>query len=119
MPEYSYVCDKCSETIEVICSIKEYDNIQKNLKCSLCGSRKLSRDYHTDLSGLNTAIKKSDNELKTIGDIAKRNTDRLSEDEKINIYQKHNSYKEDGAERKPLPAGMTRMKKQPKIKWPS
>jgi len=32
MPEYSYVCDKCSSHMEVVCSIREYDKMQKNLR---------------------------------------------------------------------------------------
>ena len=119
MPEYSYVCDKCSLHMEVVCSIREYDKMQKNLHCEGCGSKSLSRDYHNDLSSLNTAVKKADSELKTIGDLAKRNSDKFSDDQKVHLNKKHNDYKEDGAERKPLPSGMSRIKKQPKTKWPT
>ena len=119
MPEYSYVCDKCSLHMEVVCSIREYDKMQKNLRCEGCGSKSLSRDYNNDLSSLNTSVKKADSELKTIGDLAKRNSDKFSDDQKVHLNKKHNDYKEDGAERKPLPSGMSRMKKQPKTKWPT
>jgi hypothetical protein len=65
---------------------------------------------------LNTSIKKSDNELKTIGDIANRNRDKLSDDHKQALNIKHNKYKEEQSSTD-LPSGMSRMKKQPKIKW--
>jgi len=119
MPAYSYVCNDCFTSMEFIFSIKEYERKQNKLCCEKCESKNISRDYTTDLSGLNTSIKKTDSELKTIGDLAKRNRDKFSDDQKANLYKKHNSYKEDNAERKPLPSGMTRIKKQPKIKWPN
>lgn len=65
-----------------------------------------------------TSIKKADSELKTLGDLAMRNTERMSDDEKTHLYKKHNSYKEDAGDCKPLPTGMKRMKKPPKIQWP-
>jgi hypothetical protein len=69
-----------------------------------------------DVLSQSTSIRKSDSELNTIGDLAKRNSDRMSEDEKIHLYQKHNSYKfEHGT--KELPTGMNRIKKPPKPKW--
>jgi len=114
MPEYSYYCDKCNKKFEVICSIREY---QENAKCSYCNkSNGTYRLYREDLISLNTSIKKSDNELKTIGDIANRNRDKLSDDHKQALNIKHNKYKEEQSS-KDLPSGMSRMKKQPKIKW--
>jgi hypothetical protein len=66
---------------------------------------------------LSTSIKKSDSELKTIGDLANRNRDRLSEDEKQHLYDKHNSYKDTELE-KSLPKGMNKISKpKKKIKW--
>lgn len=113
MPEYSYICSKCNFCFSLISSIKNYIEHPKCSKCNnLCG-----RDYDTDLMTLNTSIKKSDSELKTIGDLAKRNSDKMSDDEKHALYKKHNSYK-DEQDLKPLPTGMSRLKKGPKIKWP-
>jgi hypothetical protein len=63
-----------------------------------------------------TSIRKSDSELKTIGDLANRNRDKMSEDHKNDLYHKHNEYKESGQE-DPLPQGMKRLKKQKKVKW--
>jgi hypothetical protein len=83
--------------------------------CDKCGSD-CKRDYLEDLSTLNASVKLGDNELKTIGHLAQRNTDRMSEDQRNELYRKHNSYKEDVSE-KQLPKGMSRIKKPPKIKW--
>jgi len=112
MPEYSYSCDVCKKTFSVVCCIREYVD---NHLCETCGTR-CYRNYHEDLSTLNTSVKLGDNELKTLGHLAQRNTDRMSEDQKNELYRKHNSYKEDVPE-KPLPKGMNRVKKPPKIKW--
>lgn len=113
MPEYSYVCTKCNLHFSLISSISNYN---EHPQCSKCNSI-CDRNYGIDLITLNSSIKKSDSELKTIGDLAKRNSDRMSDDEKHALYQKHNSYK-DEKDLKPLPSGMSRLKKGPKIKWP-
>jgi hypothetical protein len=63
-------------------------------------------------------VKKADSELKTIGDLANRNADRMSEDQKRSLYMKHNDYKEHKIETKPLPKGMSYKKKPPKPLWP-
>lgn len=104
MPNYTYKCTDCSEKFEVFSSIKDY---KPNQKCSFCGSKKTERSYCDDLcTGF---VKKSDGELKTIGDLANRNRDRMSNDQKTELYSKHNSYKETGYSE--LPTGMSRMKK--------
>lgn len=113
MPEYSYYCDQCDKKFEIVCSIRNYE---EKAKCCYCQSNNTYRLYREDLLSLNTSVKKSDNELKTIGDIANRNRDKLSSDHKEALNAKHNKYKEDKPT-KDLPSGMTRMKKQPKIKW--
>lgn len=113
MPEYSYTCTKCNFSFSLISSIKSYT---EHPICSKC-SGSCCRDYGTDLITLNSSVKKSDSELKTIGDLAQRNSDRMSTDEKYALYKKHNSYK-DEQDLKPLPTGMSRVKKGPKIKWP-
>jgi len=50
--------------------------------------------------------------------LALRNSERMSEDQKIALYQKHNSYKENKEESSSLPSGMSRIKKPPKTVWP-
>lgn len=118
MPEYSFVCNRCHENMYIICPIKDYDTVSLKLKCSLCGSKNIIRDYKTDIENLNTSIRKSDSELKTIGDLAKRNSEKFSEDKKKHLHEKHNSYKENKIATQDLPSGMTRIKKQQKTKWP-
>lgn len=114
MPTYSYKCKKCQYDFELFFYIKSYE---ENPKCSKCGSLSTERCYIKDVITQNTSVKKNDSELKTIGDLARRNSDRMSDDEKYSLYMKHNSYKEE-KDLKPLPSGMSRVKKAPKIKWP-
>ncbi|NBT07566.1 MAG: zinc ribbon domain-containing protein [Chitinophagia bacterium] len=115
MPTYSYCCENCESEFELFFYIKDY--VEKP-KCSCCNSKKTHRQYTKDIITQNTSVKKSDSELKTIGDLANRNRDRMSDDQKADLYQKHNSYKET-KEEKPLPKGMSRMKKGKKTIWPS
>lgn len=114
MPTYSYACKKCSSIFELFFSIRNYtDDKQKCPKCkSLC-----SRSYEADISTLATSVKKADSELRTIGDLANRNRDRMTDDHKVALNKKHNDYKETPPD-KPLPDGMSRIKKPPKPKWP-
>lgn len=114
MPEYTYLCNKCEQKFSLISSISNYCD---KVKCEFCGSKNTQRSYEDDLLTINASVKKADSELKTIGDLARRNSDRMSEDQKTHLYMKHNSYK-DEQDLKPLPSGMSRVKKQPKIKWP-
>ena len=110
MPEYTYQCESCENVFTLYCNIKDY---KSNTKCPSCGLRKGYRKYLEDLQTLNASVKKSDSELKTLGDLALRNTERMSEDEKKHIYEKNNKYKETPSD-KPLPKGMSRIKKPPK-----
>lgn len=115
MPTYSYFCISCNSDFELFFHIRDY---VENPHCVNCGSKETNRLYCKDVSTQVASVKKSDSELKTIGDLANRNRDRLSNDEKTSLYEKHNAYKEH-KEEKPLPAGMTRMKKGQKTIWPS
>ena len=45
-----------------------------------------------------------------------RNTERMSDDQKAALHAKHNAYKETPST-KPLPKGMSRLKKTKGIKW--
>lgn len=114
MPTYSYVCNSCNSEFELFFYIKDY--IQQP-SCVKCHSDDTDRHYVKDVSTQNTSVRKSDSELKTIGDLAMRNSERLSDDEKLHLHNKHNSYKEEGSVNN-LPTGMSRMKKPPKTKWP-
>lgn len=114
MPTYSYICSDCSSDFELFFYIKDY---QEQPRCPNCESKKTNRAYTKDAITQSTSVKKSDSELKTIGDLAMRNAERMSDDEKISLHQKHNSYREDGPQ-KELPRGMSRVKKAPKPIWP-
>ena len=115
MPNYTYLCEKCNTEFELFFYIKDY---QLNPKCVECNSKKTHRQYCVDVATQSASVKKSDTELKTLGDLALRNSERMSDDEKISLHMKHNEYKDNKEETKPLPTGMSRMKKPPKIKWP-
>lgn len=115
MPTYSYSCNKCCNDFELFFYIKDY---QEKPKCIHCGSLSTQRLVAKDAATLNTSVRKSDGELKTIGDLAQRNRDKMSNDQKQHLYEKHNSYKENKIETKPLPKGMKYIKKPPKPIWP-
>lgn len=114
MPTYTYFCSDCKTKFELFFYIKEYNS---QPPCNKCKHLNTYRMYIDDVITQSASVKKSDTELKTIGDLAKRNNDRMSDDEKVHLYNKHNSYKytEDTKE---LPSGMTRIKKPPKTIWP-
>ena len=104
----------CDANFELFFTIKEYKD---KPCCPACKSKATSRQYMLDMASLNMSIKKGDHELKTLGDLANRNRDRMTDDQKIHLHQKHNSYKDTESEA-PLPTGMSRMKKKKgKIKW--
>jgi putative FmdB family regulatory protein len=115
MPNYTYFCEKCNSSFELFSYIKDYN---PNPNCLLCSQYKTYRLYSVDIATQSTSIRKSDSELKTLGDLAMRNTERMSDDQKTDLYMKHNSYKEDIKEAKPLPSGMNRIEKKPKTLWP-
>jgi len=116
MPNYTYTCDICNDKFELFYRISEY---KENPKCPQCNnSTHTHRCYISDAMTQFTSVKKSDSELKTLGDLAKRNSDKMSQDQKIDLHNKHNSYKENKIETKPLPSGMSYKKKPPKPKWP-
>jgi putative FmdB family regulatory protein len=113
MPTYSYYCKRCDILHEIFSSISEYTD---TIKCDQCQT-KCSRSYIDDMLTLNSYVKKTDSELKTLGDLANRNRDRMSEDHKNHLTKKHNEYKDTKIE-KELPAGMSRIEKpKQKTKW--
>jgi putative FmdB family regulatory protein len=114
MPSYTFFCYKCNQKFEIISSIRDYSDQQM---CPTCNNKEnVMRCYIEDVSTLNSSIKKSDTELKTVGDLANRNRDRMSEGQKEELYTKHNEYKEQSPT-KTLPKGFERLSKQPKTKW--
>ena len=114
MPEYTYFCNKCNNKFSIVCSIKDYSD---EMNCSICKSANTHRLYIEDLSTLNMSIRLSDSEIKTLGHLANRNAEKLSDDHKNHLYKKHNQYREEQSDKK-LPDGMSRITKpNKKIKW--
>jgi hypothetical protein len=113
MPEYTYICNDCNSRFCIICSIREY---KEHVECLNCKSLFTIRAYEEDLPTLNMSVRLASSEIKTLGHLAHRNSETMSEDQKNELYRKHNSYKEEIPE-KPLPKGMKRIKKPKKIKW--
>lgn len=114
MPTYSYICDTCSHEFELFFYVKDY---VEHPECEKCKTTNTYRAYLKDVGTQHMSVKKADAELKTIGDLANRNRDRMTDDQKQALYRKHNDYKETPSE-KELPTGMSRMKKPKfKTKW--
>lgn len=111
MPLYTFQCCSCQHIFEILVSYSEYEKIKPI--CSKCKSKNIGRLYSQDLQNIVGSVIKSDSDLK-LGDLANRNRDRMSDDHKRHLYNKHNSYKNHNAE---LPSGMSRIKKGPKTKW--
>ena len=113
MPNYTYYCDKCDKSFEIFFYIRDYKD---RVKCKEC-KNSCSRFYQEDILTISGSVKKSDCELKTLGDLANRNRDKMSQDERNALDQKHNAYK-DQESNKELPAGMSRIKKtKNKTRW--
>lgn len=113
MPTYSYYCEHCECIFEHFFRMSEY---HEQIECDIC-RHTISRCYQEDIPSVGASVKKADSELKTLGDLANRNRDRMSEDHKAALYKKHNSYKETEPT-KELPKGMSRMSKPKfKTKW--
>jgi putative FmdB family regulatory protein len=113
MPSYTFICNDCKNKFELFLTFAQYS---ENQSCTLCDSNNTNRSYADDLTTISGSVVKSDGELK-LGDLANRNRDKLSQDEKEHLHHKHNAYKDPDLT-KQLPKGMTRLKKQPKIQWP-
>lgn len=107
MPTYSYKCNKCLKDFELFFYIRQYT---PSPKCTHCNSTDTQREIVRDAQTINSSIIKNDSELKTIGDLANRNRDRMTSDHKISLQQRHNEYKENKPD-KELPKGMTRINK--------
>jgi len=114
MPNYTYSCENCGVSFELFFYIKDYE---PNPKCINC-DKKSNRLYSVDIPTQATSVKKSDSELKTLGDLAMRNTERLSQEQKHELDIKHNSYKTEKTQETPLPKGMKYASKpKTKFKW--
>lgn len=86
MPEYSYVCLKCHESFSVVRSISKYKPKEKCPKCKLTGN--VQRDLETDWDTMHGGVIRGDHEI-TVGELAKRNSERFSDDYKAALTHKH------------------------------
>jgi DNA-directed RNA polymerase subunit RPC12/RpoP len=113
MPSYTYICGGCSKKFEMFFYIKDY---KPNPICPYCSSIYTDRSYIDDVGSVQNSIVKHDSELKTLGDLANRNRDKMSNDQKLELHTKHNKYKQDTSD-KPLPKGMSRFERGKKTRW--
>lgn len=113
MPTYSYNCNKCKKDFELFLYIKNYIS---EPECIFCHSKDTNRSYLKDAITQNVSVKKTDSELKTLGDLANRNRDKMNDDQRLDLHNKHNGYKYEEPQTK-LPSGMNRIKKTKKTKW--
>lgn len=104
MATYTFECKHCQVDFEIVSSVGQYTG---KGRCPTCKKVSKIRNLLCDLPV--SSIVKADSELKTIGDIAKRNTDKLSDDEKRHIIAKRDAEKVQSAE---LPKGMSRAREQ-------
>ena len=113
MPEYTFICEKCSDHTSLVCAISEYSNKSKTIRCDSCGGI-LYRDFAGDNIDAFISIGLSD--CKTIGQYADKQTSKYSKEQLQDMKNNFKTKKTEGG--KPLPKGMSRMNKPDHdIKW--
>ena len=87
MPTYQYLCDQddggCNHVIEVTCSMSDRQAIQPK-SCPKCRKRKSIRQVFC-LAGCNINT--------TFGSHIDKQSDKMSEDEKHHLHEKHYAYR--------------------------
>jgi putative FmdB family regulatory protein len=101
---YTFTCQKCGD-FEIVGSPSTYKSAAK---CPTCKKRTNVRNFQADAT--NTAFVGL--VPQTVGGLSDRNADKMSKDQKIDLWYKHNSYKYDEPN-KPPPPGATRVKRLP------
>lgn len=101
MPTYTYTCPSCGD-FELYSSLQGY---KEKVRCPSC-TKQSQRNLLVDaMSVIATGLG-----AQTLGSIADKNADKLSQDEKDLLNAKHNAYKDVPEEQlAPLPAGMKRV----------
>lgn len=101
MPSYTFRCDdeECDAEVELLSTIANYKPLTK---CPNCKKETLKRDYETDLP--TGTVVKGNSEI-TVGQLADRNSAKFSEDYKLHLYKKHNSYLWEGGDDITTPKG--------------
>lgn len=101
MPSYTFKCDNCEYELDLICSMKEYDEETADLSCPECKSSDFYRDYFSDC--VVTAVR----EVKTLGQLAERNAKKYGKEKCQKMMEDFKTKKEPS--NKPLPEGITRV----------
>lgn len=110
---YTFQCDNCSYILEKSMEISKYKALKK---CPECKKNKMYRRY--DLDNISGAVRLANSEIKKLGHLAQRNTERMSQDQIDSIYRKNNAYKnKPNSAKKELPSGMSRVEKPENITW--
>ena len=113
MPEYTFICEKCSTTTSMVCMISEYSNKSKKIKCSSCGGI-VYRDFSED--NIDTFVSVGLSDCKTIGQYAEKQSAKYTKTQLEDMRQGFKTKKTQGGN--PLPQGMSRMEKPDHgIKW--
>lgn len=84
MPEYSFKCSKCAHSFSHFWSISSYDENIKTITCENCGDKQVFRNYQED----NMVV--SYHEVKTIGQLAEKNTKKMGKYELENRMKNDN-----------------------------
>ena len=106
MPKYSFCCTNCNKSFELNIPIKEYDRSLK--RCVYCSSKNVYRDYINDEVGITYRLAES--EIKTLGHLAHRHSEKFSKDQKRHLQRKNNEYRR--GSKKDLPRGMKRVSRR-------
>jgi len=110
MPTYTYFCQTCQAYFEKTSYISDY---KEQEICPECNTfRDVTRALGYDISTIHRNVVPGDDEIK-LGQLADRNTKRMSRDEKIDKYYEQNKYRYEGPDTA-LPDGMTRINKKDK-----
>ena len=107
MPLYTYECP----THGLFCISSSIAEYKPKTKCPTKKCRKVcERNIMVDAS---TLVGVADATPKTVGGLADKNADKMSDDQKAALYKKHNAYKEadPNVEPRPLPPGMERIER--------
>jgi len=105
MPQYTYDCAKCNETFTMYLPMDKFVGEYRCPECDTLAPHSFLEDAKT----ISSNVRKGDDEI-TVGALAKRNSERLSSDEKAHLTYEQNKYKYEEPT-KELPKGMSRMGK--------
>jgi hypothetical protein len=120
MPTYTYNCPEetggCGHQYEVFILMSEY-NPQLPPVCPGCKTRThVRRNFKVDISSTSSHI-----QTQTLGSLAEKNTNSMSEDARLAQWRKDNAYKFDDPPNEPkmkLPRGAKRLLKPENLKPP-